>query len=310
MMKVHVGVKSDPIESRYSYEWLFDLLRGLGIQRVQLGTTYSVYQAADGYFRQLRKSAEKRGVRISSVFSAHRDFIGFAGGDPYLEEASMKGWRRLIEVAALVGADSAGANGFFVMRDQPQTKEAGAATFTKNMKELLPLAGKAGLKAITVEPMSSVYEWPATPEELTDMIGDLAPFLAEHRSTAAPLLLCGDISHGIADAERRVLHDNWSLFEMEIPWMWEFHFKNTDAVFDNTFGFSPEERARGIVDLARLKKLIAENATRFPAKEITGYFETSGPKTGREYSDPHLAAQLEKSLAALTAVFDGKEASS
>jgi sugar phosphate isomerase/epimerase len=310
MMKVNVGVKTDPIESRYSYEWLFDLLRAFGVHRVQLGTTYSVYQAEDGYFRQLRKSAEKRGVRISSVFAAHRDFIGFASGDRYLEEASMKGWRRLIEVAALCGADSAGANGFFVMRDQPHTRERGIATFHERMKELLPLARKAGLSAITVEPMSSIYEWPATPAELIGMFDALAPFLAENRSTAAPLLLCADISHGIADAERRVVHDNWSLFEMEIPWMWEFHFKNTDTAFDRTFGFSAEERARGIVDLSRLKKLIAENASRFPAKEITGYFETSGPKTGREYSDPHLGAQLEKSLAALTAAFDGKETSS
>jgi len=103
------------------------------------------------------------------------------------------------------------------------------------------------------------------------------------------------------------MHDNWSLFEMEIPWMWEFHFKNTDAIFNSTFGFDPEERARGIVDLARLKKLIDSNRGRFPNPELTGYLEISGPKTGREYTDRHLEGMLVRSLEALKDVFDGKE---
>ena len=111
-----------------------------------------------------------------------------------------------------------------------------------------------------------------------------------------PLQLCGDISHGIADAEGRVIHDNWSLFEMQIPWMREFHFKNTDAIFNSTFGFGPEERARGIVDLARLKALIDANAARFPCAEVTGYLEIGGPKLGREYADRHLERMLVESL--------------
>jgi hypothetical protein len=119
----------------------------------------------------------------------------------------------------------------------------------------------------------------------------------------APLLLCGDISHGVADSEGRVVHDNWSLFELSIPWMREFHFKNTDRIFNSTFGFSPEEQARGIVDLERLRTLIDANAARFPAGELTGYLEIGGPKVGRDYTDPHLERDLRGSLEALRAVF-------
>jgi sugar phosphate isomerase/epimerase len=305
-MKVHVGVKSDPIESRYSYEWLFDLMRGLGLQRMQMGTTYHTFTAGDEYFRGLRKTAEKRGVRISSVFSARRELVGFASGDPLLEEATLRGWKRLIEVAVLVGAESAGSNGFFLLRDMPHLRQRGVETFLENMKLLMPLAGSAGLKALAVEPMSSTYEYPSTPGEMETLFTALASFLEEN-PRAAPLLLCADISHGIADAGRKVVHDNWSLFEWEIPWMWEFHFKNTDAVFDSTFGFAPEERARGVVDLQRLKRLIRENADRFPVKEITGYLELNGPKTGRDYTDVHLERMLVQSLEAIKAVFDGKE---
>ena len=306
-MKVHVGVKSDPIESRYSYEWLFDLMRGLGLHRMQMGTTYNTFTAGDGFFRQLRRSAEKREIRISSVFSAHRELVGFGSGDPILEEATLRGWKRLIEVAVLVGAESTGSNGFFLLRDMPQLRQTGVATFLKNMKLLMPIARAAGLKALTVEPMSSLYEYPSTPEDMGILFAALAPFLAENPATTVPLLLCSDISHGIADADRKVVHDNWALFEQEIPWMWEFHFKNTDAIFDATFGFGPEERARGIVDLPRLKALIRGNADRFPVKEITGYLELNGPKTGRDYTDAHLERMLVQSLEAIKAVFDGQE---
>ena len=71
-MTVHLGVKSDPIENRYSYEWLFDLMSSLGVYRMQLGTTYHTHSADDEYFRRLRASAERKGISISSLFSAHR----------------------------------------------------------------------------------------------------------------------------------------------------------------------------------------------------------------------------------------------
>ena len=306
-MKVHLGVKSDPIESRYSFEWLFDIMQGLGVHRLQMGTTYHTYSADDSYFRQLRTSAEKREIRISSLFSSRRELVGFATGDSALEAATRRGWERLIRVASLVGADTAGSNALVVMRDQPHLREPGIRCFIENMKGLLRTARAAGLSSLTIEPMSSVWEYPSTPDEVRRIATELDPFLAANPESTVPLLLCGDISHGVADADGKVVHDNWSLFELEIPWMWEFHFKNTDAIFDATFGFGPEERTRGIVDLSRLKQLIDRNAGRFPTEAVTGYLELSGPKVGREYSDPQLERMLVQSLEALKAVFDGEE---
>jgi sugar phosphate isomerase/epimerase len=308
-MTVHLGVKSDPIENRYSFEWLFDLMRGLGVHRLQLGTGLHTYSVDDSYFHRLRASAEKRDILISSMFSSRRELVGFATGDPALEEVTRRGWERLIHVASLVGAQSVGSNAFVLMRDQPHMRETGVRTFLKNMKLLLPIARAAGLKALTTEPMSSIFEYPSTPDDLATIAADLGPFLAENPSTTVPLLLCADISHGIADAEGNVVHDNWSLFEQEIPWMWEFHFKNTDAIFDATFGFSPDERERGIVDLARLKELIERNEDRFPRRQLTGYLEINGPKTGRDYADPHLERMLVQSLEAVKNVFDAEEES-
>ena len=308
-MNFYLGVKSDPIESRYSFEWLFDLMAGCGVHRLQMGSSSPVYFAGDDYFRGLRRTAEKKGIRITSMFSSHRE-LGFAHADPLLDDSTRRGWERMIHVASLVGAQSFGSNACLVMRDQPETREPGLRAFSEHMKALLAIARSKGLAALTVEPMSSLYELPSTPEEVRAICEELAAWHEAHAATTVPLHLCGDISHGIADADGNVTHENWSLFEMQIPWMREFHFKNTDAIFNSTFGFGPEERRRGIVDLARLRKLICSNAGRFPCSEVTGYLEIAGPKVGREYADRHLERMLVESLQALSAVFtDGERMS-
>jgi ribulose-phosphate 3-epimerase len=189
------------------------------------------------------------------------------------------------------------------MRDQPHLRERGVRSFLENVPGLLAAARAAGLDALTVEPMSSVFEFPSTPDEVRLLASQTEPIHASTPATTVPLLLCADISHGVADAEGKVVHDNWSLFEMEIPWMWEFHIKNTDGIFNSTFGFGPEERAKGIVDLHRLKRLIDDNGKRFPVDEITGYLEIGGPKTGRDYTDHHLRRMLVQSIEALQEVF-------
>jgi sugar phosphate isomerase/epimerase len=302
-MKVRVGVKSDPIERRYSFEWLFDIMRDAGVHRLQLGSSFPVFFADDAYFLALRRIAESREVLITSMFGSHRELGGFGSGDPLIEEATHRGWERMIRVAALVGAESVGSNANITNRDQPHLRVPGTRCFIEHMKKLLHTAREAGLEALTVEPMSSVYEMPSTPEDVLLLMDSLGPYHAGTAHATVPLQLCGDISHGVADADGEVLHDNWSLFEMQIPWMREFHFKNTDAIFNSTFGFGPEERARGIVDLPRLKALIDANAGRFPVSEITGYLEISGPKIGREYADGKLERMLVQSLEALKAVF-------
>jgi ribulose-phosphate 3-epimerase len=298
-MKVNLGVKSDLIESRYSFDWLFGIMADCGVERLQYGSATQTYLADDEYFRNLRRRAERRGIRIASVFSTVREFGGFASGDPWLEAATRRMWERLIHVASLLGAGMAGTNASITMRDRPQSREEGIRRFRSEIRELMVLAKREGLEALTTEPMSSVWEYPSTPEEIRALAEDLAGFHAEHAEATVPFLYCGDISHGVADRERRVVHDNWDLFELEIPWMGEFHFKNTDAIFNSTFGFGPGERERGIIDLARLAALIETNSDRFPLPEVTGYLEIPGPKLGRDYADCHVGEALVGSLAAL-----------
>ncbi|MBT3271722.1 MAG: hypothetical protein HN368_01100, partial [Spirochaetales bacterium] len=156
----------------------------------------------------------------------------------------------------------------------------------------------------TIEPMSSLAEPPSTPDEIEHYMTDLASYHQDHLETTVPAYLCGDISHGIADRDRNIVHDNYDLFEFSIPYMWEFHFKNTDSFYNSTFGFTDEECRNGIVDLPRLKDLIFDNTERWPIDDVFGYLEIGGPKLGRDYSDPDLEKNLVESIRNLRRVFD------
>jgi ribulose-phosphate 3-epimerase len=100
-----------------------------------------------------------------------------------------------------------------------------------------------------------------------------------------------------------VVHSHLDLFVAGLPMMCEFHFKNTDAVYGSTFGFNAEERKKGVVDLAAFKALCDRHAGAWPVDDVVGYLEIMGPKIGRDYSDPHLGAELRASLRAIKEVF-------
>ena len=302
-MNIQLGLKTDAIETRYSFDWLFDLLAEEKIHNVQLGSFYELYVLEDSYFTDLRSKAESRGLKIKSVFTAHRELGGFFVGDIRMERAARKGFERLIEVAALVGADYVGSNPGAVYRDKAANKDNGTAIYLRHLKELSRKAKKLGLKGITMEPMSCLAEPPTTPAEMRHYIGEMQADHAAHPGETVPAYLCGDISHGLCDADKKVIHSNIDLFLAGLPMMCEFHFKNTDTIYSSTFGFNDEENKRGIVDLREIRRLCDQHAKDWPVNDVVGYLEIGGPKTGRDYTDPHLGRELRASLRAVKTAF-------
>ena len=308
-MICHIGLKSDPVEYRYSYEWLFTLMEKLDLHHLQLGTFFELYRLPDRYFTRLRKQAEDHGVQISSCFTSHRELGGFFSQDPDFHAVARSGFRRLAEIGVLLGAPSVGANPGSILRDQMETKESAQECYHTAMTEIAEYAAQLGLEVLTLEPMSASAEPPTAMAEITRFMERLNPGQSSAQPTAfagtsgdartVPVYLCSDIAHGYADESGVVIESNMELFEHSIPWMWEFHIKNTDLRFDSTFGFGPEELERGIVDLKLLAQLISTNTHRFPRHEIVGYLELGGPKLGRDYSDPLLEDMLTASVMAV-----------
>jgi len=304
MQKINIGIKTDPINTRYSFEWLCQLLKEEGIQYVQLGAFFEMFHmdGDDGYFYKLRNTAEKYNLKLKSMFSAYREFGGFFYDDPSMEKATRKMYEKYIHAASVLGLDYAGTNPGAVYRDQFEKKSKGTETYLKHMKELQHLAKEKGLKALTIEPMSCMAEPPTTPDEMDYYVNTLNDYHKKNLQSTVPVWLCGDISHGLADINKNIVYSNIDLFKAGIPLMSEFHFKNTDSIFNSTFGFSEEENKRGIINLEEIKQIAG--AGNWPVKEVVGYLEIMGPKIGRDYTDPFLGDALRTSLRAIKQVFE------
>lgn len=300
---ISLGIKTDPVETRYSYSWLFNIAAEEGIPYIQLGSFFELYSLEGAYFMDLRKLAGQKKVRIKSVFTAHRELGGFFYNNPYMEKVARIQYEKLIHVASILGADFCGSNPGAVYRDQADFKQKGIERYLHHMRELMHLAREKGLKGLTIEPMSSLAEPPTTPEEIDLMLGELQAYHQVNPSTTVPVFLCGDISHGLAGPDHRIRHTNTELFSHGIPYMAEFHIKNTDSLFNGTFGFSDDEIRKGIVDLGEIKRILKNNQEKIPVDDLVGYLEISGPKTGRDYSDPLLEGSIRDSLRAIKRVF-------
>lgn len=302
-MKLVLGVKSDPVEYRYSFPWLFRLMAEEGVNSLQLGSFFEAYHLPDEYFKKLRKQADDFGIRIDSLFTAHRELGGFFREDPEWTPVARRNYERFIEVGVLLGARSVGSNPGAVPRDLMGLKAEGTQRYLAHMRELMHFAKARGIEWLTVEPMSCLAEPPTLPDEIREMGDLLAAYHSANAGTTARAGFCTDIAHGYIDHAGRPGFNHIELFEAALPYLYEVHLKNTDSRFHSTFGFQPEELKKGIVDVAVFRDLLHARAAEIPASEITGYFEVGGPKLGRDYTDIQLGEQLRGSLRYLKEVF-------
>jgi ribulose-phosphate 3-epimerase len=295
-MDFHLGIKSDPIEYRYSYEWLFEVMHDAGIRFLQLGSFFELYSVDETYFQELRELAERNNILIKSCFTAHRELGGFFTGNRLLEKAAFNNYLQFIRIASILGAEFIGSNPGAVYRDRMDLKDEGIRCYLENMRLMMSYARQKGLRGLTLEPMSCSAEPPSFPEEIDQMMEELSRFHKSEPDTTVPVYICGDTSHGIADQSGKVAVPHDTLFEHQIPYMAEFHIKNTDTIFHSTFGFTDDEIGKGVVNLDWLAGIIKANAEKFPVKDLVGYLEIGGPKLGRDYTDHKLREMLTGSL--------------
>src|SRR6266567_2162215 len=292
-----LGIKSDPILYRYSYEWLFALMADEGVRHLQLGTFFELYGLPDAFFIDLRRKANDAGIVISSIFTAHRELGGFFRDDgPGWDDVARRRFDRLIDVAGLLGATRVGANPGAVLRDRIGGKSRGLQTYIRHFKSLMHRAADVGVAWLTIEPMSCLAEPPTLPQEMIEMMLELDGHHLSHQQTTARPGYCVDIAHGYADANRTIICDHFDLMRSALPWTCEIHLKNTDSSYDSTFSFGKADRTRGIIDAAAVRDFYLAHASKLPVRELVGYLETGGPKLGRDYSDPQLDPMLRESL--------------
>ncbi|MDP0497657.1 MAG: ribulose-phosphate 3-epimerase [Verrucomicrobiota bacterium JB024] len=295
-MKLRLGIKSDPVNYRYSFPWLFRLMAETGATSLQFGSFFEMYQLPDAWFLELRRQAEDHGVSIDSCFTAHRELGGFFREDAAWALVARRNFERFIEIAALLGARAVGSNPGAVPRDLMGLKPQGLRRYLEHMKALMHIAHDRGIEWLTIEPMSCLAEPPTLPSEIAEMAGELAAYHENNVTSTAKVGYCSDISHGYWNADRSTCVSHLDLFQAALPWLYEVHLKNTDRDYDSTFGFEPDNVAKGIIDAAFFRQLIEDNADTIPVDTLHCYLEIGGPKLGRDYSDHRLDAQLRESL--------------
>jgi ribulose-phosphate 3-epimerase len=302
-LELVLGVKSDPIEYRYTFPWLFRLMADERVHTLQLGTWFEYYQLPDAFFKDLRKQADDHGIHIESIFTAHRELGGFFREEPGFEQVARQNFARSIEIGGILGARSVGSNPGAVLRDRMGTKAHATACYLRHMKELMHYAYEQGVHWLTIEPMSCLAEPPTLPEEIIAMGRELQAYHEAHPGSTAKVGYCADVAHGYADQGRQVRFDNIGLLEPCFPWLYELHLKNTDAFFDSTFGFAPNDIQRGVVDIPAIRELLLKRQGELPITRLVGYLEMGGPKLGRDYTDYKLEDQLRASLQYLKKAF-------
>lgn len=302
-LELALGVKSDPIEYRYSHPWLFQLLADEGISLVQIGSHFEMYQLPDEFFLQLREQAEEHGIQLASMFTAHRELGGFFRDEPGYEQVARRNFERKIEIGGLLGATSVGSNPGAVLRDRMELKSQGIECYLKHMMELMHFAHEKGVEWLTIEPMSCLAEPPTLPDEVAYMGSTLREYHERHAESTAQVGYCTDIAHGYADENGAIVHTPMELFEPTLPYLYEVHLKNTDSKFNSTFGFSPDDLGKGIIDVSVFRDRVLAAADQIPTDRLVGYLEIGGPKLGRDYSDHLLAQQLQDSLHHLKAAW-------
>jgi len=300
---LHVGIKTDPVEYRYSYEWLFRLMAEEGIRHAQLGSFVELYLLPDEFFLDLRRQARRYGVTLSSVFTTHRELGGCFRQEPGWQTVTFRMYRRMIEVGVLLGASAVGGNPGAVLRDQLGFKGIGLWRYLAMIKQLMDYAHTVGLPYVTIEPMSCLAEPPTLPGEIAAVGDELARYHAEHPDSTSGVGYCVDIAHGYIDQDGMLRHDEVALFRATLPYLHHVHLKNTDERFEATFGFTAAERQRGIIQVETFRDLLLANADALQVKEVVGYLEIAGPKLGRDYSDHKLGGMLRESLRYLRQTF-------
>ncbi len=185
-MKMEIGIKADPIQYRYSYPWLFQLMDRMDVRNLQFGSFFEMYSLPDRYFTNIRSQANDYGIAITSCFTTHRELGGFFFEDEDMQNVAMEAYKRYIEVGVLLGADSVGSNPGSVLRDKSSYKAQGSENYLKAMIELSRYARQTGLKALTVEPMSGLAEPPSTPDEITEYMTRMETAFSEDPDGMVP----------------------------------------------------------------------------------------------------------------------------
>ena len=282
---LELGVRIDPTEDLYSYEWILQLMQEEEIRCAQLASFFGLYQLTDASVLELKARAEHFGVSFTSISAVHRELCGLFRPEKEYQRIATGIFERLVDIGALLEANSVGINVPMVPRhgDTRQEQQDGFRVRLGRLKDLVHRAQERGIDTLTVEHTTLDQR---IAEEL-DADGTCTQI------EAATIRYSFDTRSMATD--RMLTH--------VVPQLHELHLRNTDLNLLGTFGFSERDRTVGIVDIPKLRQLLVSQPGGPHQRWITGYAEVAGPKPGGSHLDKTIQRANRESLRYLRETF-------
>jgi D-erythrulose 1-phosphate 3-epimerase len=270
-------------------EWT-RIVADLGFEHVQFSLDLAdpVLSGSDETFTEIRETAERRGVNIASAFTG---FVGYAQSllghpDTSLRAAAEDWYRAGISAAATLGARAMGGHiGAMSVREfeDPEARNTAVRRIKEAVLRLSEHAEREGLEALLWEIMPVAREYPATFDEVDEL-------LAEFKGRAAvPVRLCLDTGHACLHGGTPEERDPYEWIERYGDHAWTIHLQQTDGQFDRHWPFADQFNEQGIIDPDRIVDLVAA----LPQDEVELIFE---PVHAFEAPDEQVIADLAASV--------------
>jgi sugar phosphate isomerase/epimerase len=238
-------------------------------------------------YRRVREEAEAHGVAISSAFTGAGTYAQNMLGhpDPALRAASERWYERAVAAAAALGAPAVGGHmGALSVRQQadPAQREAAIERTVAAVLRIAEHAAGAGVACLLWEIMPVAREYPATMDEVRELMERLDPL------AAVPVRLCLDVGHACRDGADATERDPYAWLERLGPWARSVHLQQTDGVLDRHWPFTEQYNRQGIIDPDRVLAIVA----RLPQPALELALE---PIPAPELPDAQVARDLQAS---------------
>lgn len=247
-------------------------------------------------YRRVRSEAEAAGVTITSAFTGAGTYAQNMLGHPdaALRAASERWYTRAVAAAAVLGAPAVGGHiGALSVRQQadPAERKAAIERTEEAVLRIAEHAERAGVQCLLWEIMPVAREYPATMDEVQELLDRLAP------RAAVPVRLCLDVGHACRDGADATERDPYAWLERHGAHAYSIHLQQTDGVLDRHWPFTDEYNERGIIDpdrvlaiVARLPQPVVELALEpIPAPEVPDAQVADDLRASADFWRPALA---------------------
>jgi D-erythrulose 1-phosphate 3-epimerase len=249
-MEINLGINTGFALNRYTTpeQWIPLVREQLGIKRVQFTADLLNPSMPDSLVMNLvertRKLVEQHEIIVESAFtSAFTRVNHFSHPDAEMREYWVNWFKKFIDIAVLLGAESVGSHFGILTVPDLKNKKNRNLRFQQNVdcwKSVAEYGKQKGLLFLTWETMSIPREYGETISEARKIQDHL-----NQSNFAIPMLMCLDVDHGDLSSDNPDDTDPYVWLETFGSQAPQVHLKQSLLNKGGHWSFTPEYNAQG-----------------------------------------------------------------